>query len=61
MREWLKFLRKMNKLTLKQVSAETGISVTALSGYESGERRPRVENAKKLGLLLGFDWERFYE
>ena len=61
MREWLVYLRKQKNLKLKDVSAATGVSVTALSSYETGDRRPRVDKAKKLAEFLGFEWTRFYE
>lgn len=49
----IKEIRKSKKLTLKQVSKETGISVSSLSAYEKqeddkGYRKPKIENWIKL-------------
>jgi transcriptional regulator with XRE-family HTH domain len=39
----LRFLREQRSITLVDVSAETGISVSTLSRLESGQRRPNLE------------------
>lgn len=44
----LKELRKDKKLTLQQVSKETGVSVASLSSYENGNRNPKIETWQKL-------------
>lgn len=41
--ERLRTLRASAELTLRQLSAETGISVSTLSRLESGQRRPTLE------------------
>lgn len=44
----LKDLRKYKKITLKQVSSETGIPIQTIARYESGENTPSVIQALKL-------------
>ncbi|MCB8808799.1 helix-turn-helix transcriptional regulator, partial [Escherichia coli] len=39
----LRNLREYRKLTLTQVAASTGISLSTLSRLESGQRRPNLE------------------
>lgn len=53
----IKEIRKSKKLTLKQVSKETGISVSSLSAYEKqedekGYRKPKIENWIKLAFYF---------
>lgn len=53
----IKEIRKNKKLTLKQVSEETGISVSSLSAYEKqendkGYRKPKIENWIKLAFYF---------
>lgn len=50
--EKLKKLRKRKRLTQKQLAAEIGISVNALSMYERGIRFPRVKTLEKLAGTL---------
>ena len=47
-KEQLKALRKEAAMTLAQLSADTGISVSVLSRLESGERQPSLEMAVAL-------------
>ena len=61
MRDWLKTIRIDSKLTQAALSERVGIDITAIGKYESGERRPSVETAKKIAAELNFDWTRFYE
>lgn len=49
----LKELRKDRKLTLQQVSKETGVSVASLSSYENGNRNPKIETWQKLADYFG--------
>lgn len=41
-------LRKQKKITLQQLSKQTGISVSSLSAYENSRRSPKIENWIKL-------------
>lgn len=49
----LKELRKDRKLTLQQVSKETGVSVASLSSYENGNRNPKIETWQRLADYFG--------
>ena len=57
----LKEFRIRKDLTMRQVSEAAGISEGYYCMIENGERRPSVDVAQKLGVLLGFDWTLFYE
>ena len=58
-REWLIGLR--GSLSQQEVADKCGISQNFYSWIELGERRPSVENAKKIAAVLNFDWTRFFE
>lgn len=60
-REWLIEKRNAKNLSQIELSLKVGISQQALSKYESGERNPSVETAKKIAKALGFKWTKFYE
>ena len=51
MNEKLRQLRIEKGLTLKEVSAELGISLMAYAHYEHGDREPSIETLKKLCLF----------
>ncbi len=59
MREWLISIR--GERTQQNVSDACGISQNFYSCIESGERNPSVDTAKKIAVVLGFDWTRFFE
>lgn len=61
MREWLVKARKELNLTQAEVAKFAGISRSAYSNIETGNRDPSVYVAKKIGKCLGFDWTLFYE
>lgn len=46
--ERLKVERKRKKLTLKEVSKETGVSLPFLSDIERGEAKPSIKTLEKL-------------
>lgn len=46
-------LRQEGKLTLKQLSDDTGISITALSSYENNARKPKIEAWQRLAIRFG--------
>ena len=48
-------------LTQTQLAEKLGISRQAISNIELGIAKPTVENAKKLGEILHFDWTEFYD
>jgi DNA-binding Xre family transcriptional regulator len=43
------------KLTLEQLSEDVNISVSQLSRFESGDRRPRVDELERIAERLGVD------
>ena len=47
----LRALRKLNKLTQKQVAERTGQAVSAISSYESGARFPTYPTLIKLASI----------
>lgn len=49
--ERLKQLRQSNNLSQKEVAARLDISPSIVSGYETGERTPSVENLLALSYL----------
>lgn len=61
MRDWLRRLRHSNGMTEKQVAEIIHVKQPVYHRYETGQGRPRVERAKMLGKLFGFDWTIFYE
>lgn len=61
MRDWLRTLRVNRNMTQAVLAERVNIDITAIGKYESGERRPSVETAKKIADELGFDWTKFFE
>lgn len=60
-REWLKEIRLNSNSTMLSLSSKLDISESYYCMLESGERRPSVEIAKKIGEVLNFDWTKFFE
>lgn len=56
----LKVKREEAGLTQEELGRKLGISRQAVSLLENGTNKPTVENAKKLGEILGFDWTELY-
>ena len=56
----LKAKREAAGLTQDQLGQRLGISRQAVSLLEIGTNKPTVENAKKLGEILNFDWTELY-
>ena len=48
----LKEVRKTRKLTQQELAAKTGIPVTSIAHFESGSRKPSLENFYKLIVVL---------
>ena len=48
----LKEVRKIRKLTQQELAAKTGIPVTSIAHFESGSRKPSLENFYKLIVVL---------
>ena len=53
--------RRERKLTQAELGDMIGIAQRTVAAYESGERRPSIEVAKRLGDALGFPWSALYE
>ena len=53
--------RKEKGLTQSELAQRVGIAQRTVAAYESGERRPSVEVAKKMAQELGIRWTDFYE
>ncbi len=53
--------RKEHKLTQSELGQICGVAQRTVAAYESGERRPSPEVAKRIGAELGFNWTEFYE
>jgi len=49
----LKELRKEKHLTLQELADKTGLSNQAISFYERGKRKPKIETWKKLAHYFG--------
>lgn len=48
----LKEVRKTRKLTQQELAEKTGIPVTSIAHFESGSRKPSIENFYKLIVVL---------
>jgi transcriptional regulator with XRE-family HTH domain len=60
-RKWLKELREKRSFTMKTVAERAGISECYYSQIENGSRNCPVETAKKIAVVLGFEWTKFFE
>ena len=61
MRYWLILHRRKRNLTQMLVAMQAGISRAYYTQLELAQRDPSVKVAKKLGIILEFDWSRFFE
>lgn len=59
-RHWLQRIRQEKKLTYLEVSRRVGISKQGYWSIESGDRNPSVPTAKKIAMILEFDWTDFF-
>lgn len=59
-RDWLINIRVQQGFTQQKVEDESLVDRSTYAQYESGRRTPTVENAKKIGKALGFDWTIFF-
>lgn len=57
----LKELRIERKLTQEELANECGVLRTTISMIETGENKPSVPLAQKLGQILEIDWKGFFE
>ena len=58
--DWLKKYRLQTGMTMKDVASVVGITQVSYWQIEHGICKPKVDNAKKIANLLGFDWRLFY-
>jgi transcriptional regulator with XRE-family HTH domain len=49
----LQKLREMAVLTQAEVAEQVGVSATTISHWETGSKRPRASNIRKLATVLG--------
>lgn len=52
----LKTAREQKGLSMKQLGDAVGVSAASICRYENGERRPRLNVAKKIEKILGIPW-----
>ncbi|CUO90880.1 transcriptional regulator [Clostridium baratii] len=57
----LKKLRKENKLTLKDLSKKSGISVSFISDIENMRRNPSIETLEALAIALNVSINTFFD
>ena len=57
---WLREIRSSKRLSCAAVGRAAGITRQHYNLIEAGKRRPSVEVAKAIAVVLGFDWTRFY-
>lgn len=60
-RDWLIAIREGKKFSQKYVAEQVGISQPSYFNIEAGKRGPSVPVAKRIAVVLGFDWTQFYE
>ena len=61
MLDWLIDIREEKGFTRKAVAEKVDVSQPTYCNIENGKRGLRVETAKKIAEVLGFDWQRFFE
>ena len=57
----LKEMRIAKGLTQEQLANECGVQRTTITMIETGENKPSVPLAQKLGQVLEVDWKGFFE
>ena len=61
MRGWLRDLRKSKGFTEKQIAEAISVKQPVYHRYETGLGNPSVKTAKRLGVVLGFNWTKLYD
>lgn len=59
--KWLKAIRTSARLSTYEVASRAGISQSHYSMIENGQRGIAPKTAKKIALVLGFEWTKFYD
>lgn len=57
----LKKIRESRKMTQSQVADKAGIARESYTNIENGVRRPSVKVARRIGIVLGFDWTELFD
>jgi putative transcriptional regulator len=60
-REWMKELRKVNKLKTREIAEIFGISFQHYNDIENGRRNPSIELSLKMAEFFNVPLERFFE
>ncbi len=60
-RVWLINYRKNKKMSQEELACKCDVKQMTISSIENGTRRPSPELAKKIAIVLDFDWTKFYE
>ena len=61
MRNWLIALREARGYSQAYIARAIGVKPPTYWEYEHGDCTPSPSIAKKIGLLLGFDWTLFFK
>lgn len=60
-RVWLKNIRESKRLTQENIAANLGVTRQHIGLIENGIANPSPELAKKIAIVLDFDWTLFYQ
>jgi len=61
LREWLREKRMSKNMTHMDVARASGIQRPYYTMIENGTRNPGVDVAKRIGMVLDFDWTIFFD
>lgn len=59
MRSWLVKLR--GNQSQDKLAKKIGVAQSTYAAIETGSRNPSVETAKKIAMVLGFEWTKFFD
>ncbi len=57
----LRMIRKLRGISQRELGKAAGLSATAISRYETGERKLTVETAQKMAAILHTDWVSLFD
>lgn len=57
----IKKLREDRKLSQTELGKIAGVTRQNISKIETGNAKPSIETAKKIGEVLGFNWWEYFE
>lgn len=52
----LRTIRRMQKISQRELAAATGLTAASISRYETGGRKMSVDIAKRLSIALNTSW-----